>query len=104
MNLKSPTINSSSCTSKKCSIYDAHTLRKNHHSVTPFLHDGGGLYITTTLVKSLFTLIIQSNSSNKHILNVFSILEIGNLHKSIKIGNIYIPPRESNELITQFNY
>ena len=30
-------------------------------------------------------------------------IEIGNLHKSIIIGNIYRPPRESNELITQFN-
>ena len=30
-------------------------------------------------------------------------IEIRNLHKSIIIGNIYRPPRESNELITQFN-
>ena len=30
-------------------------------------------------------------------------IEIGNLHKSKIIGNIYRPPRESNELITQFN-
>ena len=30
-------------------------------------------------------------------------IKIGNLHKSIILGNIYRPPRESNELITQFN-
>ena len=40
------------------------TLRQSPHTLNPFLHDGGGLYTTTTLVESLFTLIIQSNSSN----------------------------------------
>ena len=31
------------------------------------------------------------------------LIEIENLHKSLIIGNIYRPPRESNELITQLN-
>ena len=33
--------------------------------LNPFLCDGGGLYTRTSLVESLFTLIIQSNSSNR---------------------------------------
>ena len=61
--LKSQTSNSSSCTSTKCSMYDAHSTAKSSY-LNPFLHKGAGLYITTTIIESLFTLIIQSNSSN----------------------------------------
>ena len=44
-------------------MYDAHSTAKSSY-LNPFLHEEGGLYTTTTLVESLFTLIIQSNSSN----------------------------------------
>ena len=61
--LKSPTINSSYLTSTNCSIYDDHSMAKFSY-LNPFFRDGGGLYTTTSLVESLFTLIRQSNSSN----------------------------------------
>ena len=61
--LKFPTINSSSLTSTNCSIYDDHYMAKFTY-LNHFLPDGGDLYTTTTLVESLFTLKIQSNSSN----------------------------------------
>ena len=51
------------------------------------------------------TTLIDMTSCTNHVHSSWEamFIEIGNLHKSIIIVNIYGPPHESNELITQFN-
>ena len=61
--LKSPTINSFFSHLNKL-FYIWWPFYGKFSYLNPFLRDGGGLYTTTSLVESLFTLIIQSNSSN----------------------------------------
>ena len=60
----------------------------------------GGLitYIKSSLNSTLHSTVYEHSTAWEAMF-----IEIENLHKSLIIGNIYRPPRESNELITQFN-
>ena len=60
----------------------------------------GGLI---TYIKSSLNSPLHSTSYEHSTAWKVMFIEIENLHKSLIIGNIYRPPRESNELITQFN-
>ena len=61
-------------------------------------HGGLITYIKSSLNSTLHSTVYEHSTAWEAMF-----IEIGNLHKSIIIGNIYRPPRESNELITQFN-
>ena len=61
-------------------------------------HGGLITYIKSSLNSTLHSTVYEHSPAWE-----VMFIEIGNLHKSIIIGNIYRPPSESNELITQFN-
>ena len=61
-------------------------------------HGGLITYVKTSLTSTLHPTIYEHSTSWEGMF-----IEIENLNKSLIIGNIYRPPRESNEQITKFN-
>ena len=61
-------------------------------------HGGLITYVKTSLKSTLHSTIYEHSTAWEAMF-----IEIENLNKSLIIGNIYRPPRESNELLTKFN-
>ena len=61
-------------------------------------HGGLITYVKTSLKSTLHSTIYEHSTAWEAMF-----IEIENLNRSVIIGNIYRPPRESNELLTKFN-
>ena len=61
-------------------------------------HGGLIIYIKSTLNSTLHSTIYEHSTAWEAMF-----IEIKNLQKSLKMGNIYRPSHDSNELITKFN-